>query len=102
MSLNLDRIITDVRDSIPNNKLARKTSKHFFRGKSDKLYVVTPYWQATINQFPMKMLKRRILKKGHSCLIYQFPVKILSEDVRLTERYFKEIENEVRKDIEDI
>lgn len=55
-----------------------------------------------MSQFPMRILKRRILKAGHSCLIYQFPIKILSDNVHQTEKYFKEIREEIKKDIREI
>lgn len=102
MSVSLDEIITDARDIIPDQLIIRKIGKHFFHGGHSKLYVVTPYWHATISQMPLQVLKRRILKAGYSCLIYQFPIKILSDNVHLTEKYFKEIEEEIRKDIKEI
>ena len=42
------------------------------------------------------------MKAGHSCLIYQFPVKILSNNIPLTEKYFKEIQEDIRRDIKNI
>ncbi len=102
MSLSIDEIIVDVQDKLPETSIVRKIGKHFSRGHSEKLYVVTPYWRAKILQFPMRILKRRILSAGHSCLMYQFPTKILSDNVHLTEQYFKEIEKEIKKNIEEI
>lgn len=102
MSISLDEIITDVRDNIPSHLIVRKITKHFFHKNGSKLYVITPYWQATMLDIPMRILKKRILKTGNSCLIYQFPVKILSENIHLTEEYFKEIQEEVKKDIKEI
>lgn len=96
---NLDEIITEMRDTIPEHSFVRKIGKKFFHGKSSKLYVVTPYWSAKMSEFSIRLLKRRILNAGHSCLIYQFPVKILSGNIYLTEEYFKEIKKDVRKDI---
>ncbi len=102
MSLSIDEIITNVRDRLSEATIVRKLGKYFFHSKSEKLYVIAPYWQATISQFPMRILKKRILQAGYSCLIYQFPIKILSENVNLTEEYFKEIEKEIKKDIFEI
>lgn len=102
MPINLDKIITEARDNIGNSVIVRKIGKHFFRGSSSKLYVIIPYWQATIYQLPMRILRKRILKAGHSCLIYQFPIKILSANVHLTEQYFKDIQAEIKKDIKEI
>ena len=100
MSVSLDEIITDVRDNIPNISIVRKIGKHFFHGGHSKLYVITPYWQAKVSDIPMRILKNRILRAGHSCLIYQFPIKILSENVHLTEKYFKEVQEDIKKEIE--
>jgi hypothetical protein len=102
MSLNIDQIITSARDNMPSSLIVKRISKHFFYKKSPKLYVITPYWQATMSQFSIILLKRRILNSGNSCLIYQFPIKILSDNVHLTEQYFKEIETEIKKDVENI
>ncbi len=102
MPLSIDKIITEVQDSFHNNSIVKRIGKFFFYADSPKLYIITPYWHAAMSQFPMRMLKRRILKSGCSCLIYQFPVKILSDNVDLTEKYFKEIQEEVKKDIRKI
>jgi len=99
MKMNFDKVIVGVRSDIPKNSIVRKTGKHFFRGHSKKLYVVTPYWHATLRSLPMRYLRRRILKAGHSCLVYQFPFKVLSDNVHLTEKYFKDIQREVKRDI---
>ena len=105
MSICIDEIITEARDkvedSFPEHSIVKRISKHFFLGGRSKLYVVTPYWHASLSQLPMRILKTRIKKAGHSCLIYQFPGKILSENVHLTDKYFKEIQAEIRKDIKN-
>lgn len=102
MSFYIDKIIAEIQDSFLDYPIVRKISKHFFHGGYTKLYIVTPYWHASISEFPIRLLKRRILKAGHSCLIYQFPSKVLSENVHLTEKYFKEIQEEIKKDIIDL
>ncbi len=102
MSINIDKMITEVRDEFSTNSIVRKIGKRFFHGSSSKLYVITPYWKATMSDIPMRILEKRILKNGHSCLAYQFPKKILSENVYLTEKYFLKIQEEVKKDINDV
>ncbi len=102
MAFYVDKIIAKIQDNFLNYPMVRKISKYFFHGGCSKLYVITPYWHANISELPIRLLKRRILKAGHSCLLYQFPSKVLSENVHLTEKYFKEIQEEARKDINNL
>jgi len=102
MSISLDKIITEIEDDFPSHLIARKITRHFFHRDSSKLYVITPYWHANMKDIAMNILKKRILKAGCSCLIYQFPVKILSDNIHLTEKYFKEIKGKIEKDIEEV
>jgi len=101
MSFNLDEIIANVR-GITEHSAIRKITRHFSYRSCLKLYVVIPYWTATMSQFPMQVLTKRILNAGYSCLIYQFPKRILSDNIYLTQEYFKEIQEEIKQDIKDI
>jgi pimeloyl-ACP methyl ester carboxylesterase len=102
MSFYIDKIIAEIQDNFLNYPRIRKISKRFFHGGYGKLYVINPYWHASLSELPIRLLKRRILKAGYSCLIYQFPGKILSENIHLTEKYFKEIQEEIRKDVKHL
>ncbi len=101
--MNLDGLISEVRNITNERPTVRKITFRFFHNANSRsLYVITPYWTATMRQFPMQVLKKRILKEGHACLVCQFPVKILSESIYLTEGYFKEVQKDVRDKIREL
>ncbi len=102
MIIDFDRIINRFENRAPKHPIVRKVTKHFFKGPSRRLYVITPYWNAKISDLAMRRLKKRILEAGHSCLIYQFPFGILSDNVHRTDEYFKAIQKEARDDIRDV
>jgi hypothetical protein len=99
MVFDLDKFITDLRKNFLVRPAVKKIGRRFFRGRSSRLYVVVPYWYATVSSFVMRDLEKRILEAGHSCLAYQFPGKSFSDDVQMTLKNFKDIQKKAENDI---
>ena len=80
----------------------KKIGKRFIHNQEDKLYVVIPYCKASLSQAPMRVLSERIVKAGYSCLSYEFPTNILSQDIYKTREAFLKIKKDIRKEIKRI
>jgi len=102
MPTSLDEVISGIMDFVPKENSVQKIGKKFFFGGRDRLYVIVPPWRASFDTPPMRFLKEKILKTKCSCLVYEFPIDILSTDVLRTKKYFKIIQKKIKANISKI
>lgn len=85
-----------------NDLPAADIKKNFiYKNNSTILKVLIPPW-GNGEYLVTKLLRRRLIKKGYSCLSYTLPRRILSSDIYLTLKLFNDISEQIKLDIAEL
>jgi hypothetical protein len=83
--------------TLPKNYIKKKLIS---KKGAKEIDILLPGWGERFVEY--EPLKKRILKKGHSCLEYTFHPNILTSDYKQTLKCFKEIKKSVRLEIKEL
>ena len=104
--MGLDRLIMKIvpkdQDHIYMNvKVTEKVKRKDFLIKgAKKLYVLLGPWHGRRDW--LDSLRKKVNRKGHSCITYEFPSNIISADYKETAKQYKLTTSQLRKEISEM